>query len=204
MLSAANMLCSAGDGGDQGAHVLYLTGMMLSAPHPRPRAPHTTPCPVPSRPSHHTHQVKDVVAAKAAGVDIELADVTELLKKAAAAYRSLYSSASAAGFDIPYEANLANLGGLVWVEQMMVGGCMAGWGRQGQGQGGPWGQGHGVGGAGDGEGGGGGEGRQLRGAVVVLVAQGCIPSGRTTFTCCALASFPLFDTASPLFHSVST
>jgi len=34
--------------------------------------------------------------------------------------RRLYSTASAAGIEVPYEANLNNVGALVWLEQLMV------------------------------------------------------------------------------------
>jgi hypothetical protein len=34
--------------------------------------------------------------------------------------RRLYSTAAAAGIEVPYEANLTNVGSLVWLEQLMV------------------------------------------------------------------------------------
>ena len=71
-------------------------------------------------------QSKDVSAVRSASADVELAEVSDLLKKAAGAYRSLYSSASAVGMEVPYEANLNNIGGLVWVEQIMVSGGVQG------------------------------------------------------------------------------
>eukprot|EP00878_Enallax_costatus_P014044 GHUV01014686.1.p1 GENE.GHUV01014686.1~~GHUV01014686.1.p1 ORF type:complete len:952 (+),score=416.02 GHUV01014686.1:1010-3865(+) len=51
----------------------------------------------------------------------QLGEVGPLLGKAASAYRRLYSSAMAAGIEIPYEANLNNVGALVWLEQLMAG-----------------------------------------------------------------------------------
>jgi hypothetical protein len=56
--------------------------------------------------------------------------------------RRLYSSAAAAGIEVPYEANLNNVGALVWLEQLMVRGgghvylgggdwCVGGIGREG-------------------------------------------------------------------------
>lgn len=50
----------------------------------------------------------------------DLGEVGPLLGKAASAYRRLYSSAAAAGLEVPYEANLNNVGSLVWLEQLMV------------------------------------------------------------------------------------
>jgi len=46
-----------------------------------------------------------------------LADVGPLLTTAASAYRRLFSTAVAAGMEVPYEANLSNVGSLVWLEQ---------------------------------------------------------------------------------------
>ncbi|KAF6263937.1 hypothetical protein COO60DRAFT_1664828 [Scenedesmus sp. NREL 46B-D3] len=51
----------------------------------------------------------------------DLGEVGPLLGKAASAYRRLYSSAAAAGLEVPYEANLNNVGSLVWLEQLMAG-----------------------------------------------------------------------------------
>ncbi len=52
-------------------------------------------------------------------------EIGQLLLRAAAAYRSLYSAAQAHGLDVPYEALLNNVGGLVWVEELLVSGWAA-------------------------------------------------------------------------------
>jgi hypothetical protein len=49
-----------------------------------------------------------------------LGDVGPLLTTAASAYRRLLSTAMAAGIEVPYEANLSNVGSLVWLEQLLV------------------------------------------------------------------------------------
>lgn len=61
-------------------------------------------------------------AVKQAGAGTDLAELSTLLTKAAGVYRSLYSAAQAHGVDVPYEATLNNVGGLVWMEQIMVSG----------------------------------------------------------------------------------
>jgi hypothetical protein len=67
----------------------------------------------------------------------QLGDVKPLLTAAASAYRRLYSTAAAAGVEVPYEANLGSVGGLVWLEQLMVrvvlGVCVCGWAGEGGG-----------------------------------------------------------------------
>ena len=45
--------------------------------------------------------------------------------------RRLYSTAAAAGIEVPYEANLNNVGALVWLEQLMVGWVLFGRGGGG-------------------------------------------------------------------------
>ena len=47
--------------------------------------------------------------------------------------RRLYSTAAAAGIEVPYEANLNNVGALVWLEQLMVGWVLFGRGGGGSG-----------------------------------------------------------------------
>jgi hypothetical protein len=59
-------------------------------------------------------------SAQSAAQSTDLGEVGPLLGKAASAYRRLYSSAAAAGLEVPYEANLNNVGSLVWLEQLMV------------------------------------------------------------------------------------
>lgn len=49
-----------------------------------------------------------------------LGDVSSLLLTAASAYRRLYSSAAAAGVEVPFEAQLGNVGSLTWLEQIVV------------------------------------------------------------------------------------
>jgi hypothetical protein len=65
-------------------------------------------------------QAKLSAAKAAAQGGPDLGEVGPLLGKAASAYRRLYSSAAAAGLEVPYEANLNNVGSLVWLEQLMV------------------------------------------------------------------------------------
>lgn len=65
-------------------------------------------------------QAKVATAQAAAQSPSGLGEVGPLLGKAASAYRRLYSSAAAAGLEVPYEANLNNVGSLVWLEQLMV------------------------------------------------------------------------------------
>jgi hypothetical protein len=71
------------------------------------------------QPIHHL-QAKLSSAQASAQAGPDLGEVGPLLGKAASAYRRLYSSAAAAGLDVPYEANLNNVGSLVWLEQLMV------------------------------------------------------------------------------------
>jgi hypothetical protein len=49
------------------------------------------------------------------------AEIAALLSRAAAAYRSLHSAAAAHGVEVPYEASVSTVGGLVWLEQLMAG-----------------------------------------------------------------------------------
>eukprot|EP00775_Hariotina_reticulata_P003445 gene3445-3716_t len=63
-----------------------------------------------------------VSSAQVAGVsEGALGDVGPLLTTAASAYRRLFSTAVAAGMEVPYEANLSNVGSLIWLEQLLTG-----------------------------------------------------------------------------------